>query len=41
MAHSTPSGLSSQHQGKTEEVKGEWRRSTWLGETASYIGSHR
>ena len=24
-----------------EEVKGRWSRSTWLGETASSMGSHR
>ena len=24
-----------------EEVEGRWSRSTWLGETTSYKGSHR
>lgn len=24
-----------------EEVEGRWIRSTWLGETASYMASHR
>jgi hypothetical protein len=28
-------------QRREEEVEGRWSRNMWLGETASYMGSHR